>query len=97
MNLQIRPGPHDVGTVEEAPIAAVLAALAPDDPNGVVTALDAQLHHGRPGSPTALRQQVGERLATALAPQTGRDARWSGRLPPPRFPTGSLRSILLLA
>src|SRR2546426_663296 len=59
----------EVGTVEEGPLSAVLAALARDDPAGVVAALDGQLHHGRPGSPAALRQQVGERLARALAPR----------------------------
>ena len=66
----------DLGTVEEGPLSAILAALARDDPGGVVTALDGQLHRGRPGSPAALRQQVGERLATALAVQTGRVTRW---------------------
>src|SRR3989442_15367318 len=65
----------DVGTMEEGPLAAVLAALARDDPAGVVAALDGQPHHGRPGSPAALRQQVGERLAPALAPQKGRGTR----------------------
>ncbi|TMD11474.1 MAG: hypothetical protein E6J07_09655, partial [Chloroflexi bacterium] len=59
----------EVGSVEEGPLSAILAALARDDPGGVVSALDGQLHHGRPGSPASLRQQVGERLATALAPQ----------------------------
>jgi len=63
---------NEVGTVEQGPLAAVLAALARDDPGGVVAALDGQLHHGQPGSPAALRQQVGERLAVALAKQAAR-------------------------
>ena len=65
----------EVGTVEEGPISAVLAALARDDPGGVVAALDGQLHHGQPGSPAALRQQVGERLAVALASSPSPTAR----------------------
>src|SRR5439155_4155426 len=97
MNLQIRTGPHDVGTVEEGPIAAVLAALARDDPNGVVTALDGQLHHGRPGSPAALRQQVGERLATTLAAQSGRISRWIDALAASPSPTARQVACLLLA
>src|SRR2546423_13524211 len=97
MNLQIRAGVHDVGTVEEGPIAAVLAALARDDPNGVVTALDGQLHHGRPGSPAALRQQVGERLATALAEQSGRVSRWLDALTTSPSPTDRHAACLLLA
>jgi len=97
MNLQIRAGGHDVGTVEEGPIAAVLAALARDDPNGVVTALDGQLHHGRPGSPAALRQQVGERLATALAEQSGRVSRWLDALTTSPSPTARQVACLLLA
>ena len=47
---------QDIGTVEEGPLSAVLAALARDDPGAVVAALDGQLHHGRPGSPASLRQ-----------------------------------------
>lgn len=86
-----------VGSVEEGPIAAVLAALARDDPNGVVIALDGQLHHGRPGSPSALRQQVGERLATALAEQSGRVARWIDALATSASPTGRQVACLLLA
>jgi len=66
----------EIGTVEQGPLSAVLAALARDDPTAVVAALDGQLHHGRPGSPAALRQQVGERLAMALAEQSGRVMRW---------------------
>src|SRR5256714_14178056 len=97
MNLQIRAGVHDVGTVEEGPIAAVRAALARDDPNGVVTALDGQLHHGRPGSPAAPRQQVGERLATALAEQSGRVSRWLDALTTSPSPTARQVACLLLA
>jgi len=87
----------DLGTVEEGPLAAILAALARDDPNGVVSALDGQLHHGRPGSPSALRQQVGERLATALAEQSGRIGRWIDLLAASPSPTGRQVACLLLA
>jgi hypothetical protein len=89
--------PDSVGTVEEGPIAAVLAALARDDPAGVVSALDGQLHHGRPGSPASLRQQVGERLATALAEQTGRVSRWIDALVSSPSPTARQVACLLLA
>src|SRR5256885_17178947 len=88
---------EEVGTVEEGPLSAVLAALARDDPSGVVAALDGQLHHGRPGSPAALRQQVGERLATALTPQTGRVTRWIDALATSPSPTGRQVACLLLA
>lgn len=87
----------DSGTVEEDPIGAVLAALAHDDPNGVATVLDRQLHHGRPGSPAALRQQVGERLAVALAEQAGRTGRWIEALSGSPSPTGRQVACLLLA
>ena len=94
MNLAI--GPDAVGSVEEGPIAVVLAALARDDPAGVVAALDGQLHHGHPGSPAALRQQVGEQLATALAQQSGRVARWIDALVASSSPTGRQVACLLL-
>jgi HEAT repeat protein len=97
MNAPVRTNAHDVGTVEEGPIAAVLAALARDDPNGVAAALDGQLHHGRPGSPAALRQQVGERLATALAQQSGRVSRWIDALTTAPSPTARQVACLLLA
>src|SRR6202022_2502086 len=87
----------DVGTMEEGPLAAVLAALARDDPSGMVAALDGQLHHGHPGSPAALRQQVGERLAMALAPQTGRITRWIDTLATSASPTARQVACLLLA
>ena len=87
----------EVGTVAEGPLSAVLAALARDDPGAVVAALDGQLHHGRPGSPAALRQQVGERLATALTPQTGRVTRWIDALATSPSPTGRQVACLLLA
>src|SRR3989441_12473572 len=87
----------EVGTVEEGPLSAVLAALARDDPAGVVAALDGQLHHGRPGSPAALRQQVGERLAMALAPQKGRVTRWIDALTTSSSPTARQVACLLLA
>jgi len=86
----------DVGTVEEGPLAAVLAALARDDPSGVVTALDGQLHHGRPGSSASLRHQVGERLATALAEQQGRAIRWIEALAASSSPTARQVACLLL-
>jgi HEAT repeat protein len=87
----------DIGTVEQGPLSAVLAALARDDPAGVVVALDGQLHHGRPGSPAALRQQVGERLAMALAEQSGRVVRWIDSLAASQSPTGRQVACLLLA
>jgi HEAT repeat protein len=83
--------------MEEGPLAAVLAALARDDPNGMVAALDGQLHHGRPGSPAALRQQVGERLAMALAPQKARVTRWIDALATSPSPTARQVACLLLA
>ena len=86
----------DVGTVEEGPLAAILAALARDDPSGVVTALDGQLHHGRPGSSASLRHQVGERLATALAAQQGRAIRWIDALAASPSPTARQVACLLL-
>jgi len=95
VNLAI--GPDAVGGVGEGPIAGVLAALARDDPASVVAALDGQLHHGRPGSPAALRQQVGERLATALAEQSGRIGRWIDALVISPSPTGRQVACLLLA
>ena len=85
-----------MGSMEKGPVSEVLAALARDDPNGVVAALDGQLHHGRPGSPAALRQQVGERLATALAEQSGRVARWIDALVASASPTGRQVACLLL-
>ncbi|MEO6796123.1 MAG: HEAT repeat domain-containing protein [Candidatus Dormibacter sp.] len=87
----------DLGTVEDGPLAAVLAALARDDPNGVVSALDGQLHEGRSGSPASLRQQVGQRLAMALAAQTGRISRWIDLLATSPSPTGRQVACLLLA
>jgi HEAT repeat protein len=87
----------DIGTVEEGPLSAVVAALARDDAAGVVAALDGQLHHGRPGSPAALRQQVGERLASALADQSGRAMRWIDSLSASPSPTGRQVACLLLA
>ena len=96
MTPAIRTELDDLGTVEQGPLAAILAALARDDPNGVVAALDGQLHHGRPGSPSALRQQVGERLATALAEQSGRISRWIDLLAASPSPTGRQVACLLL-
>ena len=90
------PRADEVGTVEEGPLAAVLAALARDDPNGVVAALDGQLHHGQPGSPASLRYLVGERLATALAPQKGRVTRWIDALATSPSPTARQVACLLL-
>ena len=87
---------EEIGTVEEGPLSAVLAALARDDPSGVVAALDGQLHHGRPGSPAALRQQVGERLAMALAEQSGRVTRWIDALSTSSSPTARQVACLLL-
>lgn len=89
--------PNDIGTIEEGPLSAVLAALARDDPNGVVAALDGQFRHGRPGSPAALRQQVGEHLAIALAPQTGRITHWIDTLATSPSPTARQVACLLLA
>jgi hypothetical protein len=92
-----RTNVDDLGTVEEGPLAAILAALARDDPSGVVTALDGQLHEGRLGSPAAIRQQVGQRLAMALAAQTGRISRWIDLLATSPSPTGRQVACLLLA
>ncbi len=89
--------PDDMGTMEKGPVAEVLAALARDDPNGVVAALDGQLHHGRPGSPAALRQQVGETMAVALASQTGKVTRWIDILAASASPTARQVACLLLA
>lgn len=63
----------------------------------MVAALDGQLHHGRPGAPAALRQQVGERLATALAEQSGRVDRWIDALVSSSSPTARQVACLLLA
>ncbi len=86
---------HNAGA--EGPLSAVLAALARDDPGGVVAALDGQLHHGQPGSPAALRQQVGERLAVALAKQSSRASRWIEALASSPSPTARQVACLLLA
>ena len=90
-------GPDDIGTMEGGPVAEVLAALARDDPNGVVAALDGQLRQGRPGSPAALRQQVGETMAVALASQTGKIPRWIDILAGSPSPTARQVACLLLA
>ena len=88
---------EDVGSVEEGPIAFLLAALARDDPQGVVAALDGRLHQGRPGSPSALRQQLGERLAVALTAPGGRITRWIDALSTSPSPTARQVACLLLA
>lgn len=89
--------PDGIGTVEEGPLASVLAALARDDPQGVVAALDGRLHQARPGSPAALRQQVGERLAVALTSPGGRITRWIDALSTSGSPSGRQLACLLLA
>ncbi len=89
--------PGDMGTIEEGPVAEVLAALARDDPSGVVAALDGQHHHGRPGSPAAFRQQVGQTMAVALASQTGQISRWIDALAMSPSPTARQVACLLLA
>jgi HEAT repeat protein len=89
--------PDDIGTIEDGPVASILAALARDDPQGVVAALDGQLHHGRPGSPSALRQQVGERLAVSLASPGSRLTRWIDALSTSASPSGRQVATLLLA
>src|SRR3984893_2875453 len=88
---------NEIGTVEEGPLSAVLAALARDDPAGVVAALDGQLHHGQPGSPASLRQKVGERLAVALAKQSSRARRWIEGLSGAPSPARRRVACLLLA
>jgi HEAT repeat protein len=88
---------NDIGTVEEGPLSAVLAALARDDPGGVVAALDGQMRQGQPGSPAALRQQVGERLAVALAKHSSRASRWIEALAAAPSPTARQVACLLLA
>ena len=97
MTTSARTDADDLGTVEDGPLAAILAALARDDPSGVASALDGQLHEGRRRSPAALRQQVGERLATALAAQTGRISRWIDVLATSPSPAGRQVACLLLA
>jgi hypothetical protein len=87
----------DVAILAEAPLSAVLTALARDDPGGVVAALDGQVHNGRPGSPAALRQEVGEQLATALAPNKARVTRWIDALATSPSPTARQVACLLLA
>jgi hypothetical protein len=88
---------NEVAIVEEAQLSAVLAALAHDDPSGVVAALEGQVHNGRPGSPAALRQEVGERLATVLAPHRARVTRWIDALATSPSPTSRQVACLLLA
>jgi hypothetical protein len=78
-------------------LALVLAALARDDPQGVVAALDGRLGPGRPGSPAALRQQLGERLAVALTAPEGRITRWIDALSTSPSPTARQVACLLLA
>jgi DNA alkylation repair enzyme/HEAT repeats len=81
----------------DGPMAALDAALARDDPTMVIAALDGQFHHGRPGSPIALRQQVGERLIAALAEQTPRESRWIDVLAQSPSPSARQVACLLLA
>jgi hypothetical protein len=90
------------GTPEEMETAGgtraeILAALARDDPAAVVAWLDVPVHHGRPGSPAALRQQVGIALAAALTPEAGRLNRWIEILSMSPSPSGRLVACLLLA
>lgn len=78
-------------------MAALQAALARDDPTAVVSALDRQVHHGRPGSPAAFRQRVGERLGTALAGEATRECRWIEVLAMSPSPSARQVACLLLA
>jgi hypothetical protein len=90
--------PADViGTMEEGPLASMLAALARDDPQGVIAALDGRVSQGRSGSPAALRQQLGEHLAVALTAPDGRITRWIDALSTSASPTARQVACLLLA
>lgn len=90
------PQPDETSVMEEGPAAAVLDAVAHDDPQGVVAILDAHVHHGRPGSPAALRQQVGDELVEVLSSQSGRMSRWIDALAGSASPTGRQVACLLL-
>ncbi len=85
------------GGAADGPTAALDAALARDDPTGVMGALDRQFHHGRPGSHAALRQQVGEQLAAALAGDPSRESRWIDVLALSPSPSARQVACLLLA
>jgi hypothetical protein len=92
-----RTGPQEETATPEAVLTSVLKALARDDPGAAVASLDGQLHHGRPGLPAALRQQVGEKLAAALVSHPGRLHRWIETLSASSSPTGRQVACLLLA
>src|SRR2546423_12308461 len=88
---------NEIGTVEQGRLAAVLAALAGDDPSGVAAASDGHPPQGQPGSRAALRQQVGGRLAVALAKQASRASRWIEALASSPSPTARQVACWLLA
>ncbi len=85
------------GAAGDGPMAGLEAALARDDPTLLVSALDGQFHHGRPGSPVALRQRVGDRLQAALAGATIRESRWIDVLAQSPSPSARQVACLLLA
>lgn len=89
--------PADSGAAVDGPMTALEAALAADDPTAVVSPLDGQFHHGRPGSPAALRHQVGQRLSEALAGESMRESRWIEVLALSPSPSGRQVACLLLA
>jgi hypothetical protein len=89
--------PTIVQTGSDGPVAALEAALHQDDPTAVVGALDGQFHHGRPGSPIALRQQVSDRLIDALAGDSTREGRWIDVLALSPSPAARQVACLLLA
>ncbi len=89
--------PSSAAVAGDGPMAALDGALARDDPTAVMGALDGQFHHGRPGSPVALRHQVGERLAAALAGDPARESRWIDVLALSPSPSARQVACLLLA
>ncbi len=99
MNVAPSRESHSSGTgvAADGPTAALDAALARDDPTAVMGALDPQFHHGRPGSHGALRQQVGEQLAAALAGDPSRENRWIDVLALSPSPSARQVACLLLA
>ena len=92
-----REPPTASGATVDGPMAAMEAALTADDPTAVVSVLDGQFYHGRPGSPVALRQHMGQRLTEALAGESMRESRWIEVLAMSPSPSGRQVACLLLA
>ncbi len=89
--------PSSASVSADGPMAALETALARDDPTAVMGALDGQFHQRRPGSHSALRQQVGERLAGGLAVDPAREGRWIEVLAMSPSPSARQVACLLLA